>query len=201
MTATRSSELVQRLRNLHAHSGDPDTVDEAAQTLENLEGVRAERDVLQEIVDEQRAQIAKLVERIVDLTEEVSSVTEDRRHAVAALSEQVDTARAERDEANRESERLRKEAWERRNDMKPTWVTSENHEAFVKLREQVAHAEEERRHAVASLSEQVDTVRAERDEARREVCELRCNPPEPFIGLPHELAKVNGWDCFAEVTP
>ena len=39
MTATRSSELVQRLRNLHAHSGDPDTVAEAAQTLENLEGV------------------------------------------------------------------------------------------------------------------------------------------------------------------
>ena len=96
------SDLVQRLRNLHAHSGDPDTVDEAAQTLENLEGVRAERDVLQEIVDEQRAQIAKLVGRIVELTEEVSSVTEDRRHAVAALSEQVDTARAERDEARRD---------------------------------------------------------------------------------------------------
>ena len=33
------SDLVQRLRNLHAHSGDPDTVAEAAQTLENLEGV------------------------------------------------------------------------------------------------------------------------------------------------------------------
>ena len=33
------SELVQRLRNLHAHSGDPDTVAEAAQVLENLEAV------------------------------------------------------------------------------------------------------------------------------------------------------------------
>ena len=41
-----------------------------------------------------------------------------------------------------------------------------------------------------------DDACAERDEARREVCELRCNPPERFIGLPHELAKVNGWDCF-----
>ena len=41
----------------------------------------------------------------------------------------------------------------------------------------------------------------QRDEARREVCELRCNPPEPFIGLPHELAKVNNWCCFPEVTP
>ena len=35
---------------------------------------------------------------------------------------------------------------------------------------------------------------------RREVCELRCNPPERFIGLPHELAKVNGWDCYKENT-
>lgn len=130
------------------------------------------------------------------LSEKVASVTDERRHSVAALSEQLDTVRAERDEANRESERLRKEAWERRNDMKPTWVTSESHEAFVKLREQVAHAEEERRHAVAALSEQVETARAERDEVRREVCELRCNPPERFIGLPHELAELNGWDCY-----
>ena len=39
----------------------------------------------------------------------------------------------------------------------------------------------------------------ERDEARRDVCELRCNPPsERFIGLPHELAKVIGWDCFKD---
>ena len=33
------SDLVQRLRNLHQFTGDPDTVDEAAATLENLEGV------------------------------------------------------------------------------------------------------------------------------------------------------------------
>ena len=51
-----------------------------------------------------------------------------------------------------------------------------------------------------TLSEQVASVTDERDEARREVCELRCNPPERFIGLPHELAKVNGWDCYKEVT-
>ena len=68
------------------------------------------------------------------------------------------------------------------------------------LSEKVASVTEERRHAVAALSEHVDTARAERDEARREVCELRCNPPERFIGLPHELAKVNGWECFKENT-
>ena len=129
------SAIADQLMALAKHTGAPDVVEDAAILIRSLEGVRAERDVLQEIVDEQRAQIAKLVERVVDLTEEVSSVTEDRRHAVAALSEQVDTARAER------------------------------------------------------------------DEARREVCELRCNPPERFVGLPHELAKINVWDCFPEATP
>lgn len=41
---------------------------------------------------------------------------------------------------------------------------------------------------------------AEIGQLRREVCELRCNPPERFIGLPHELAKVNGWDCYKDNT-
>ena len=54
---------------------------------------------------------------------------------------------------------------------------------------------------IKRLRQENATLTAERDEARREVCELRCNPPERFIGLPHELAKVNGWDCFPEVTP
>jgi hypothetical protein len=128
------SALADQLLALAKHTGAPDVVEDAAHMLKSLEGVRAERDVLQEIVDEQRAQIAKLVERIVELTEEVSSVTEDRRHAVAALSEQV------------------------------------------------------------------DTVRAERDRARRLVCELQCDPPERFIGVPHEVAQMYGWDCFPEVT-
>ena len=68
------------------------------------------------------------------------------------------------------------------------------------LSEQVASVMDERRHAVVAVGEDADRFRAERDEARREVCELRCNPPERFIGLPHELAKVNGWDCFKENT-
>jgi ABC-type transporter Mla subunit MlaD len=128
------SAIADQLLALAQHTGAPDVVEDAAILIRSLEGVRAERDVLQEIVDEQRAQIAKLVERIVELTEEVSSVTEDRRHAVAALSEQV------------------------------------------------------------------DTVRAERDRARRLVCELQCDPPERFIGVPHEVAQMYGWDCFPEVT-
>jgi chromosome segregation ATPase len=75
--------------------------DQRKQLAENVALARTERDVLQEIVDEQRSQIAKLVERIVELTEEVSSVTEDRRHAVAALSEELDTLRAKHAEMQR----------------------------------------------------------------------------------------------------
>ncbi len=40
---------------------------------------------------------------------------------------------------------------------------------------------------------------AERDEARREVCECKCSPPKtPFFGAPQELAELNGWDCFKD---
>ena len=55
---------------------------------------------------------------------------------------------------------------------------------------------EELRWALEENRREVERLTTERDEARREVCELRCSPPERFIGLPHELAKVNGWDCF-----
>jgi predicted transcriptional regulator len=61
--------------------------------------------------------------------------------------------------------------------------------------------QDERRHAVAALSEQVDAARDERDRARRLVCELQCDPPQRFIGLPHEVAQMYGWDCFPEPTP
>jgi hypothetical protein len=61
--------------------------------------------------------------------------------------------------------------------------------------------QDERRHAVTALSEQVDAARDERDRARRLVCELQCDPPQRFIGVPHEVAQMYGWDCFPEVTP
>jgi hypothetical protein len=124
------TDITDQLLALAKHTGAPDVVEDAAHMLKSLEGVRTERDVLQEIVDEQRAQIAQLVSRTEELTQEVASVTDERRHAVAALSEQVDTARAER------------------------------------------------------------------DRARRLVCELQCDPPERFVGLPHEVAQMYGWDCF-----
>ena len=85
------SDLTDQLLALAKHTGAPDVVEDAAHMLKSLEGVRAERDVLQEIVDEQRGQIATLVSRVAELTAERDETQDERRHAVAALSEQVDT--------------------------------------------------------------------------------------------------------------
>ena len=95
------SDITDQLLALAKHTGAPDVVEDAAHMLKSLEGVRAERDVLQEIVDEQRAQIATLVSRVAELTTELASVADERRHAVAALSEQVDTLRAAHAEMQR----------------------------------------------------------------------------------------------------
>ncbi len=48
-----------------------------------------------------------------------------------------------------------------------------------------------------TIKDTLANLAAERDEARREVCECKCSPPKtPFFGAPQELAEVNGWDCF-----
>jgi hypothetical protein len=73
--------------------------------------------------------------------------------------------------------------------------------ACCEYQRQRDEVQDERRHAVTALSEQVDKVRAERDRARRLVCELQCDPPERFVGLPHEVAQMYGWDCYPEATP
>ena len=49
----------------------------------------------------------------------------------------------------------------------------------------------------ATLTAEHDALRAERDEARREVCELLYNRQG---GWPKEHANERGWDCFKEVT-
>jgi len=41
---------------------------------------------------------------------------------------------------------------------------------------------------------------AERDEARREVCELRADLRSTWT-LPVEIAEQRGWDCFKEAKP
>ena len=69
------SDLVQRLRNLHAHSGDPDTVDEAAATLESLEGVcsasLANIQLLGKQVGEHKAHIDRLEELCREQAKEI----------------------------------------------------------------------------------------------------------------------------------
>jgi chromosome segregation ATPase len=97
------SDMTDQLLALAKHTGAPDVVEDAAHMLKSLEGVRAERDVLQEIVDEQRAQIAQLVSRVAELTAEVAEVREERRVRLESLHAAIATARRQRDEARREA--------------------------------------------------------------------------------------------------
>jgi len=48
---------------------------------------------------------------------------------------------------------------------------------------------------VDKLNAERDAVRRERDEARREVCNMK-----DFHGLPRDYALERGWDCFRENT-
>jgi predicted RecB family endonuclease len=47
---------------------------------------------------------------------------------------------------------------------------------------------------------QIERLQAERDEARRYVCNLVSwdDQAENFAGTPHEYARQKGWDCFKE---
>jgi len=49
----------------------------------------------------------------------------------------------------------------------------------------------------ASAADEIERLREERDEARREVCELLYNRQG---GWPKEHATERGWDCFREGT-
>jgi hypothetical protein len=51
------------------------------------------------------------------------------------------------------------------------------------------------------LTAQVDTLRKERDEARRNVCYAESNGRIGRRGTAQGYAKLMGWDCFKEETP
>lgn len=44
-------------------------------------------------------------------------------------------------------------------------------------------------------ADEIERLRAERDEARREVCYMK-----DFHGLPQDYAEERGWDCFKHLT-
>jgi hypothetical protein len=44
-----------------------------------------------------------------------------------------------------------------------------------------------------SAGEELERLRAERDEARREVCEM---PPRTYIKQAYAYAYLRGWDCY-----
>lgn len=53
------------------------------------------------------------------------------------------------------------------------------------------------------IAEVIERLIKERDEARREVCEWMCNPPERLVegicALPEECADIRQWDCFKDI--
>ena len=55
---------------------------------------------------------------------------------------------------------------------------------------------------IKRLRQENATLTAERDEARREVCQLMRSDEynEPFDGTVFEYAAHRGWDCFKEKT-
>lgn len=59
-------------------------------------------------------------------------------------------------------------------------------------------------HYIKCAIKEIERLRKERDEARQEVCELLCNPPERLVkgicALPEECADIRQWDCFKENT-
>jgi hypothetical protein len=48
------------------------------------------------------------------------------------------------------------------------------------------------------LRQENATITAERDEARREVCEMRSEELVDPITSPKKIAQQRGWDCFEE---
>jgi hypothetical protein len=63
-----------------------------------------------------------------------------------------------------------------------------------------AEAIERLRELLQNSYEFTKTLTAERDEARRYVCNLVSwdDQAENFAGTPHEYARRRGWDCFKE---
>jgi hypothetical protein len=57
-------------------------------------------------------------------------------------------------------------------------------------------------HTCNEAADEIERLRQERDEARREVCHLMRSDDynEPFDGTVFEYATHRGWDCFKENT-
>ena len=87
------SDLVQRLRNLHAHSGDPDTVADAAQTLENLEGVCGDHIASIARLTAQHAAAMQHIDRLEALCRQQAADIEELSKDRASLIREADILR------------------------------------------------------------------------------------------------------------
>ena len=102
-------------------------------------------------------------------------------------------------ELEREIERLRRNTGCARN-QRSTQFCAEALDAqrdVETLKAELVRNADEFRETLTELRQRVETLTAERDEARREVCNLR---PSVCLGAQtaSEYAKTRGWDCFKE---
>ena len=80
-------------------------------------------------------------------------------------------------------------------EMSQLWIAAANE--IERLREELTASHESHGNEVGALTERLSLAIHERDEARREVCELLYNRQG---GWPKEHANERGWDCFKENT-
>lgn len=68
-------------------------------------------------------------------------------------------------------------------------VNGQDHESHVRDMTRIAWL-----NGAFGAADEIERLRAERDEARREVCRLE----NPHHGFAEEIANERGWDCFKE---
>ena len=78
-----------------------------------------------------------------------------------------------------------------------------NQEEALKALQQVTEAVDEMEAEIVQQAKEIEQLRNERDEARREVClEASTDASGCYISGKHILvAEDRGWDCFKEETP
>ena len=137
--------------------------------------MNSEITVLNEMLEEQRKHIAELVRQVEDWRLQFDLVLNERNEAMDENASAKSVHKALVRNLTSMSEFAGK-------------MLRERDEARAERDE----AQDERRHAVAALSEQVDTLRQERAEMQRMVC--RALYTDPLMQRNH--AKVCGWRCF-----
>jgi len=203
-------DIVERLREM---SGPivPNLVTEAADEIERLRrgGCARDQRITQYCAEAVRLQAerdeaADTIKRLRGMVEELQVHADDLSANPTEERLMIETLTAERDEARY---MLNLERRERRSIRRggPQVSTEEQWDMnfLAHLRKDIADGTDGKVYSaefVADIMAAVDRVIAERDYARRGICNLLSweDHHDKFCGSPAEYAKQRGWDCFKE---